>query len=197
MSDCKDLAEDVLMGIYEKHFGAKKEIEYLELAIKMEEMRPTDEDGAKLKELTSKLKEAREAYYATFTPMFEEKKRLRRIVDESPEYLALSQPCKEAREAYYTVTDKYIEKKEAYDKAIYNHEQREKIYMESYQSGGDGFSRQMWMYTDKQELNKLSAERDALAEKKEATEEALKAYQESINYHYIASGLLERMNDFE
>jgi len=183
------------MGIYEKHFGAKKEIEYLELAIKMEEMRPTDEDGANLKKLTSELKEVRKDYRATITPMIEEKQRLRRIVHASPEYLALSQPCKEAREAYYAVTDKYNEKKEAYDKAIYDHEQREKIYMESYQSGGDGFSLQMWMYTDKQELNKLSAERDALAKKKEATEEALNAYRESINYHYIGINLIDRMND--
>ena len=191
MLNCKELCFSSPLGdIYEEHFAAKKGMDYLDLAIKMEELRPTDEDGAKLKELKTKHEDAIKAYHATFTPMFEEKKRLRGIVHAWPEYLALSQAFKEAREAYYKVSDEYNDKKEAHEKAHYEFKQREKY-------ASVEFSIPMWTYTGQQELNKLSAERDALAKKKETTEEALKAYEESIKYHYIASGLLERMNDFE
>jgi DNA repair exonuclease SbcCD ATPase subunit len=197
MSDCKELAENVLMGIYEKHFGAKKEIEYLKLAIEMEKMRPTDKDGAKLKELMVKLGEAEKAYRATFMPMFKAKKLLRDIVHEWPEYVAASQTCKKAREGYEMASEACAEKEESYRRKYSEFKQREKSHMQSHQGGGDGFSMPMWTLTEPRKIAELKADCDALARKVRVAEEAFTAYKESIKYHYIARGMLEAMNDFE
>ena len=190
MSDCKELAEDVLMGIYEKHFGAKKKIEYLELAIKLEKMRPTDKDGAKLKELTSELKEASEAYYAGLTPMCEEKKRLRDIVHAWPEYVAASRAYEEAREGYETAYKVFAEKKEFNRQNCSEFDQRNK-------NAGGELGMPMLLVKESRYVAGLKADCDALAQKVREAEEAFTAYKESIKYHYIARGMLEAMNDFE
>jgi hypothetical protein len=198
MTTCKDLAtESGLVELMKAHFAAEKERDYLGLAEKMEEMRPTDEDGANLSEIKRKRKEASEAYYAGLTLMFEEKKRLREIVHEWPEYVAASQTCKKAREGYEMAQIAHWKKEEDYRVSLHEFKQREKVYMQSHQGGGDGFSMPMWTLTEPRKIAELKADCDALARKMRVAEEAFTAYKESIKYHYIARGMLEAMNDFE
>ena len=196
MSTCKHLAIPTLMGIYEKHFGAKKEMDYLELAKKMEEMRPTDADGAKLKELEEKYEEVTKAYRATFKSRFEEKKRLRVIVHEWPEYMALSQAYENARDACEKAYEAYYNQEESYQRSYSEFKQREKYAMQSH-GGGDGFSRPMWTLTEPRKIAELKEEYNALANNKEMAEKAFTAYKDTIEYHFIARGMLEAMNDFD
>lgn len=195
MSTCEDLAiKSGLMKIYEDHFAALKDMDYLDLAKKMEEMRPTDADGAKLKELEEKRGEAKKAYHATFTPLFEKKKELRAIVHAWPEYLAVSQEYEKARDACDNAYEQYWKKEEDYRVACNEFSLREKFANEGH--GGAEFARPMWMFHGNQELKKLKEECTALSEKKKAAEKAFTTYKERINYHYIARGTLEAMNDF-
>ena len=199
MMTCKDLAiESGLMQKLKEHFAAQKAVEYDGLAEKMEEMRPTDADGAKLKELKVKRGEAEKAYRATFMPMFEAKKRLRdEIVHAWPEYVAASQTYEEARKGYEMASEACAEKEESYRRKYSEFKQREKSHMQSHQGGGDGFSMPMWTLTEPRKIAELKADCDALARKVRVAEEAFTAYKESIKYHYIARGMLEAMNDFE
>ena len=194
---CKDLAiESGLMLILKEHFDAQKEMDYLKLAMEMEEMRPTDADGAKLKELTVEHGEVYEAYHATFTPMFEAKKRLRDIVHEWPEYVAASQTYEKARDAYNMAYEARAEKEDSYRRRYDDFKQREKFAMESY-AGSDGFGRPMWTLTEPRKIAELKEECDALSKSMRAAEKAFTDYKEAIKYHYIARGMLEAMNDFE
>ena len=197
MSDCKDLAiESGLMQILKEHFDAQKEMDYLKLAMEMEGMRPTDEDGAELKKLEEKHGEAKKAYHATFTPMFEAKKRLRDIVHEWPEYVAASQTYEMARKGYEMAVERHWKKEEDYRVALHEFKQREKFAMESY-AGSDGFGRPMWTLTEPRKIAELKEECDALSKSMRAAEKAFTDYKEAIKYHYIARGMLEAMNDFE
>lgn len=194
---CEKLAiKSGLMKIYEDHFGAEKKMKYLELDMEMEEMRPTDADGAKLKELEEKHGDAKKAYHATFTPMFEAKKRLRDIVHEWQEYVAASQTYEKARDAYNMAYEARAEKEESYRRRYDDFKQREKFAMESH-GGGDGFAMPMWTLTEPRKIAELKEECDALAKSMRVAEKAFTDYKESIKYHYIARGMLEAMNDFE
>ena len=198
MMTCKDLAiESGLMQKLKEHFAAQEAVEYDGLAEKMEEMRPTDADGAKLKELKVKRGEAEKAYRATFTPMFEAKKLLREKVHKWLEYVAASQTYEEARKGYEMASEACAEKEESYRRKYSEFKQREKSHMQSHQGGGDGFSMPMWTLTEPRKIAELKADCDALARKVRVAEEAFTAYKESIKYHYIARGMLEAMNDFE
>ena len=194
--NCKDLAiESGLMQILKEHFDAQKEMDYLKLAMEMEGMRPTDEDGAELKKLEEKHGEAKKAYHATFTPMFEAKKRLRDEVHGWLEYKAAKKAVDEAKKAHDEAYKVYAEADEAYQRRYAEFKQREKFAMQSHQ-GGDGFGRPMWTLTEPRRIAELRTECDALARKVRDAEEAFTAYKESIKYHYIARGMLEAMNDY-
>jgi len=194
---CKDLAiESGLVELLKAHFAVEKEREYLGLAEKIEEMRPTDEDGANLSEIRRKRKETSEAYYAGLMPMFEEKKRLREIVHAWPEYVAASQAYEEARKGYEMAVEAHWKKEEDYRVTLHEFKQREKVHMQSHQGGGEGFAMPMWTLTEPRKIAELKANCDALARKVREAEEAFTAYKESIKYHYIARGMLEAMNDF-
>ena len=191
MTTCKDLAiESGLMLILKEHFDAEKDIDYLELAKKMEEMRPTDADGAKLKELEMKYAEAKKAYHATFKPLFEAKKRLRDIVHEWLEYVAASQMYDEAKKAYEKACEARAEKEEDYRVALDEFNVRNKY-------GGGEFSTPMWTLTERRKIAELKEECNALAKSMREANKAFTDYKEAIKYHYIARGMLEAMNDFE
>lgn len=197
MSTCEDLAiESGLMLTLKENIAAQEDMDYLDLAKKMEEMRPTDADGAKLKELEEKRGEAKKAYHATFTPMFEAKKRLRVIVHEWPEYVAASQTYEMARKGYEMAVEKHWKKEEDYRVALHEFKQREKFAMQSH-GGGDGFSMPMWTLTEPRKIAELKEECNALAKSMRAAEKAFTDYKESIKYHFIARGMLEAMNDFD
>ena len=197
MITSEDLAnESDLKPRLEEHFAAQDEMDYLDLVTKLEKKRPTDADGAKLKELEEKHGDAKKAYHATFTPMFEAKKRLRDIVHEWPEYVAASQTYDEAKKAYEKAYEARAEKEESYRRRYDDFKQREKYAMQSH-GGGDGFGRPMWTLTEPRKIAELKEECDALAKSMWAAEKAFTDYKESIKYHYIARGMLEAMNDFE
>lgn len=194
---CEKLAiKSGLMLRLKEHFDAEKEIDYLKLAMEMEEMRPTDADGAKLKELEEKHGDAKKAYHATFTPMFEAKKRLRDIVHEWPEYVAASQTYEMARKGYEMAVETHWKKEEDYRVALHEFKQREERAMKSH-GGGDGFGRPMWTLTEPRKIAELKEECNALAKSMREANKAFTDYKEAIKYHYIARGMLEAMNDFE
>jgi hypothetical protein len=189
MTTCKDLAEPDLVELLKAHFAAEKAMEYLGLAEKMEEMRPTDEDGVNLSETKRKREEARKAYHATFTPMFKKKKELRGIVHAWPEYVAASQTCEKAREAYEVASKVRAEKEEFYRHNYDEFNQRNK-------NAGGELGMPIWLVQESRYVAGLKADCDALARKVREAEEAFTAYKEAIKYHYIARGMLEAMNDF-
>jgi hypothetical protein len=189
MSTCEDLAiESGLIELMKALLAAKEEMHYLALAERMEDLRPTDKDGANLSELKRKCEEACKAYDATLKPMFKERKRLRDIVHAWPEYVAASQTCKKAREAYEMACKVCAENKKFYRCNLDEFNQRNK-------NAGGELGMPMLLVRESQYVAGLKADCDALARKVREADEAFKAYKEFIKYSHVARDMEEAMED--